>query len=107
MNIMLANVSERTRERGVRRSLGASRVDIVEQFLAEAVLLTGAGGAAGILLGVLASFAVSRFAGWPTANSGAALLSALLLAGTAGVSFGIYPAWQTANKNPVEALGHE
>ena len=107
MNIMLANVSERTREIGVRRSLGASRVDIVEQFLAEAVLLTGAGGAAGVLIGVLASFAVSRFAGWPTANSGVALLTALVLAGTAGVSFGIYPAWQAANKNPVEALRHE
>ncbi len=107
MNIMLANVSERTREIGVRRSLGASRVDIVQQFLAEAVLLTGAGGAAGILLGVLASFAVSRFAGWPIATSGAALLAALVLAGTTGVSFGIYPAWEAAKKNPVEALRHE
>ena len=107
MNIMLANVSERSREIGVRRSLGASRVDIVGQFLAEAVLLTGAGGAAGILLGVLASAAVSRFAGWPTATSGVAMLAALVLAGTTGVGFGIYPAWEAASKNPVEALRHE
>jgi putative ABC transport system permease protein len=107
MNIMLANVSERTREIGVRRSLGASRVDIVQQFLAEAVLLTGAGGGAGIVLGVLASFAVSRFAGWPTATSFMALLTALTLAATTGLSFGIYPAWQAAGKNPVEALRHE
>ena len=107
MNIMLANVSERTREIGIRRSLGASRVDIVEQFLAEAVLLTGAGGAAGILLGVVASFAVSRFAGWPTATSGATLLTALILAGTTGVGFGIFPAWEAASKNPVDALRHE
>ncbi|HEX9723385.1 MAG TPA: ABC transporter permease [Vicinamibacteria bacterium] len=107
MNIMLANVSERTREIGIRRSLGASRADIVRQFLAEAVLLTGAGGAVGTLLGVLASVAVSRYAGWATSTSALAVLTALALATVTGLGFGIYPAWQAASKNPVEALRHE
>ena len=107
MNIMLANVSERTREVGVRRSLGASRADVVQQFLCEAILLTGAGGAVGVVLGVLGSLAVSRFAGWATATSPAAILMALALATTTGLGFGIYPAWQAASKNPLEALRHE
>jgi putative ABC transport system permease protein len=107
MNIMLANVSERTREIGIRRALGASRADVVRQFLSEAVLLTGVGGAAGILLGVLASLAVARFAGWATSTSALALLAAFALATATGLSFGIYPAWQAASKNPVEALRHE
>ena len=107
MNIMLANVSERTREIGIRRALGASRADVVRQFLSEAVLLTGVGGAAGILLGVLASLAAARFAGWATSTSALALLTAFALATATGLSFGIYPAWQAASKNPVEALRHE
>jgi putative ABC transport system permease protein len=107
MNIMLANVSERTREIGVRRSLGASRSDIVQQFLAESLLLTAAGGAVGILLGVVAAEAVSRYAGWATASSLSAVLIALGLAVSTGLGFGLYPAWQAAGKNPVEALRHE
>ncbi len=107
MNIMLANVSERTREIGIRRSLGASRVNIVQQFLVEAILLTGAGGGTGIMLGTLASFGVFRYAGWPTALSLWAVLVALSLATSTGLAFGLYPAWQAAGKNPVEALRHE
>jgi putative ABC transport system permease protein len=107
MNIMLANVSERTREIGIRRSLGASRSDIVQQFVSEALLLTGAGGAVGIVLGILASFVVSYYAGWPTALSLWALATALTLAASTGLGFGLYPAWQAAGKNPVEALRHE
>lgn len=107
MNIMLANVSERTREIGIRRSLGASKADVLRQFVAEAVLLTGVGGVAGILLGMLASVGVSRFAGWATATSALALLAALALAALTGIGFGIYPAWQAASKSPVEALRHE
>jgi putative ABC transport system permease protein len=107
MNIMLANVSERTREIGVRRSLGATRSNVVQQFLAEAVLLTGAGGAVGIALGVVSSLAISSFAGWPTAVSSWAVLVALALACVTGLTFGIYPAWEAATKNPVEALRHE
>ncbi len=107
MNIMLANVSERTREIGVRRSLGATRSDVVQQFLSEAVLLTGVGGAVGIALGAVSSLAISRFAGWPTAVSPWAVLVASTLACVTGLTFGIYPAWEAATKNPVEALRHE
>jgi putative ABC transport system permease protein len=107
MNIMLANVTERIREIGVRRSLGASRRDIVHQFLMEALLLTGAGGVVGIVLGALASFAVSSYADWPTALSARAVGAAIGLALATGVGFGLYPAIQAAHKNPVEALRHE
>lgn len=107
MNIMLANVTERIREVGVRRSLGASRQDIVHQFLMEALLLTGAGGLVGIVLGAIASFAVSSYADWPTALSVRAVIAAMVLAVGTGVGFGLYPAIQAARKNPVEALRHE
>lgn len=107
MNIMMANVSERTREIGIRRSLGASRKDIVQQFLAEALLLTGGGGVAGVAVGIGASLVVSYYAGWPTAVSLWALVTALALAASTGIGFGLYPAWQAASRNPVEALRHE
>ncbi len=107
MNIMLANVTERIREVGVRRSLGASRDDIVQQFLMEALLLTGSGGLAGIALGAIASYAVSSYADWPTALSLRAVLTAMTLAAVTGIGFGIYPALKAAQQNPVEALRHE
>ena len=107
MNIMLANVTERIREVGVRRSLGASRNDIVQQFLMEALLLTGSGGLAGIALGAIASYAVSSYADWPTAVSLRAVLAAMTLAAVTGIGFGIYPALKAAQQNPVEALRHE
>ena len=107
MNIMLANVTERIREVGVRRSLGASRDDIVQQFLMEALLLTGSGGLAGIVVGAVAAYAVSSYADWPTALSFRAVLAAMLLAVVTGLGFGIYPALRAAQQNPVEALRHE
>ena len=107
MNIMLANVTERIREVGVRRSLGASRNDIVQQFLMEALLLTGSGGLAGIVLGAVAAYAVSSYADWPTAVSLRAVLAAMTLAVVTGIGFGIYPALKAAQQNPVEALRHE
>ena len=107
MNIMLANVTERIREIGIRRSLGANRADIVWQFLTEALMLTGMGGLLGVVLGAIGAIAVSSYASWPTALSFGAVLLALALAIGIGVSFGIYPAVQAAHQNPVEALRHE
>lgn len=107
MNIMLANVTERVREIGIRRSLGASERDITQQFLAEALVLTTVGGFAGILLGAVASFGISLYAGWPTALSLDALVYALGLAAFTGIGCGLYPAVSAARRSPVESLRHE
>jgi putative ABC transport system permease protein len=107
MNIMLANVTERVREIGIRRSLGASRDDITRQFLAEALLLTIVGGIAGIALGFALAFGISIYAGWPTAVSLRAIAAALVLAAATGIGFGLYPAMQAARSSPVEALRRE
>jgi putative ABC transport system permease protein len=107
MNIMLANVSERIREIGIRRSLGASREDITRQFLAEALLLTTVGGLVGIVLGFALALGISSYAGWPTAVSLRAIAAALVLASATGIGFGLYPAIQAARSSPVEALRRE
>jgi len=107
MNIMLANVSERIREIGIRRSLGASREDITRQFLAEALLLTTVGGLVGIVLGFALALGISSYAGWPTAVSLRAVVAALVLASATGIGFGLYPAIQAARSSPVEALRRE
>jgi putative ABC transport system permease protein len=107
MNIMLASVAERTPEVGVRRAVGATERDIVAQFLTESALLTVVGGAAGTLLGILGSFLIQRFAGWPTALSPVLLLAALLMALVVGIGFGLYPAREAARLPPMEALRHE
>jgi putative ABC transport system permease protein len=107
MNIMLANVTERIREIGIRRSLGASRDDITRQFLSEALLLTTVGGVAGILLGFVLALGISSYAGWPTAVSLRAIAAALALAAATGIGFGLYPAMQAARSSPVDALRRE
>jgi putative ABC transport system permease protein len=104
---MLANVSERVREIGIRRSLGASRDDITRQFLAEALVLTSVGGIAGIALGFALALGISVYAGWPTAVSFRAIAAALALAAATGIGFGLYPAIQAARSSPVEALRRE
>jgi putative ABC transport system permease protein len=107
MNIMLASVTERTREIGIRRALGAKRQDIVTQFLIESVILSGTGGILGVLLGVALPFVVSHFAGMNTIVTFWSPLLAFMISGAVGVIFGIYPAFRAAQMDPVEALRHE
>ena len=107
MNIMLANVTERTREIGIRRALGAKQRDITTQFLIEAVLLSGAGGGIGVLLGVAIPFAVTAGTGMPTIITFASPLAAFVISALVGVIFGLYPALRAAKMDPVEALRHE
>jgi putative ABC transport system permease protein len=108
MNIMLMSVTERTREIGVRKAIGAKRRDIIRQFLTEAVALTGAGGALGVLLGVGISALIN--ATLPKLPSSVPPWAIFLGVGTSmsiGLFFGIYPAWKAAKLNPVEALRFE
>jgi putative ABC transport system permease protein len=104
MNIMLANVVERTREIGTRRALGARRKDILFQFLAESAALCCLGGAAGILLGAAGAWAIARAASWPTVVPLWAVVPAFFISAAVGVGFGTYPAWKAAALDPVEAL---
>jgi len=107
MNIMLASVTERTREIGIRRALGARRRDVITQFLVEAVILSGAGGIIGVTLGVVIPFLVSHFAGMKTIVTFWSPALAFMISGIVGVVFGIYPAFRAAAMDPVEALRHE
>ena len=107
MNIMLATVTERTREIGIRRALGARRADIVFQFLIETVLLSGSGGLIGVALGLGIPAVVSRFADMPTEVRLWAPTLAFSISLVIGVLFGIYPALRAARMDPVEALRHE
>ena len=107
MNIMLASVTERTREIGIRRALGARQADIVLQFLIETVLLAGAGGVLGVVLGITIPIAVQHFAGVTTVVKFWSPALAFLISVITGIAFGIYPARRAAMMNPVEALRHE
>ena len=107
MNIMLASVSERTREIGVRRALGAKKSDIIAQFLTETVLLTLMGGILGITLGIIIPYSVTKFAGMPTIVTMSSLIMAFGISAAVGIIFGLYPAWRAANMDPIESLRHE
>jgi putative ABC transport system permease protein len=107
MNIMLVSVTERTREIGLRMAVGARAGDILKQFLAEAVALCLAGGAAGILLGHGGSQLVRIFLRWPVATSPAAIASAVIVSAAVGIVFGYYPAWKASRLDPIEALRYE
>ena len=107
MNIMLASVTERTREIGIRRALGARRRDIVSQFLVETVLLSAAGGILGVALGLLIPLIVTHAAGLPTIIAFWSPMLAFSISAFVGVVFGLYPALRAANMDPVEALRHE
>ncbi|MHC4203622.1 MAG: ABC transporter permease [Planctomycetota bacterium] len=107
MNIMLATVSERTREIGIRRALGAKKRDIIIQFLSETLMLTFLGGVLGISLGSLIPFLVTYFGKMPTVITGVSLVLAFGISGAIGIIFGIYPAYRAANMDPIESLRHE
>lgn len=107
MNIMLASVSERTREIGIRRALGARRADILFQFLVECVILSAGGGAIGMLLGAAIPSAVTSFSGMPTVLTPGPFILAFVVSAVIGVVFGIYPARRAAIMDPIEALRHE
>jgi len=107
MNIMLATVTERTREIGVRRALGAKRRDITLQFLVETVVLAVGGGLVGVSVGILTPFIVSHLTEMKTIVTVWSVLAAFGISGAVGVIFGLYPATAAAKLDPIEALRHE
>jgi putative ABC transport system permease protein len=104
MNIMLANVLERRREVGLKRALGARRRDVVEQFLAEALVIAVSGALLGLVLGAVAAYSIAALAGWSVAWSPVSLLLAVLACVAVGLGFGVYPARQAAALDPIAAL---
>jgi len=107
MNIMLATVSERTREIGIRRALGARKIDIIRQFLAETLLLTFLGGILGMVIGLVIPYMVQYFTKMPTAITPNSLFLAFGISAIVGIAFGLYPAYRAANMDPIESLRHE
>jgi len=107
MNIMLATVSERTREIGIRRALGAKKRDIIFQFLSETLILTLSGGILGIILGSLIPFFVTHFGQMRTVITTSSLVLAFGISAGVGIIFGLYPAYRAANMDPIESLRHE
>jgi ABC-type antimicrobial peptide transport system permease subunit len=107
MNIMLVSVTERTREIGLRMSVGARARDILRQFLVEAVALCLAGGAIGILLGCGGSYLVTSLLRWPTETSITAIMLSVIVSASVGIIFGFYPAWKASRLDPIEALRYE
>jgi macrolide transport system ATP-binding/permease protein len=107
MNIMLVSVTERTREVGLRKAVGARRADILWQFLVEAVVVSATGGVAGIVLGWAITLVLSTLAGWSASVTLGSVLLAFLFSAGIGVAFGIYPARKAARLNPIVALRYE
>lgn len=107
MNIMLVSVTERTKEIGLRKAVGAKRADILWQFLIESLVLSLSGGFIGIAFGIGGSRLISHFAHWRTLVSPFSIILAFVFAAAVGIAFGVYPAWKAAKLNPIEALRYE
>jgi putative ABC transport system permease protein len=107
MNIMLVSVTERTREIGLRRAVGARRRDILSQFLVEAVFVSLAGGLIGIAVGIVGSYSIAYVFQWSVLVSWSAILPAFFFAAAVGIFFGYYPARKASRLKPIEALRYE
>jgi putative ABC transport system permease protein len=107
MNIMFASVMERIKEIGTRMAIGAKKKDIVVQFLSEAVLISVSGGLIGVIVGVIASWLITKFSGILTIMSFTSVLVSFLVSATVGIVFGYSPAKRASEKDPIESLRYE
>ncbi|PYT03928.1 MAG: hypothetical protein DMF65_03165 [Acidobacteria bacterium] len=107
MNIMLVSVTERTKEIGVRKAVGATRANILWQFLVEAVVLTALGGVAGLAVGEAASLLMNKYSPLPAFVPLWAILVGIGISASVGIVFGLWPAWKAARLDPIEALRYE
>ena len=104
---MAYNVAMRTKEIGLRMAVGAKGIDILLQFLVEAILISLTGGVIGVVVGITASNLVSYFLSWPTLVSDSSILLSFMVCGVTGVFFGYYPARNASRLDPIEALHYE
>jgi putative ABC transport system permease protein len=107
MNVMLLSVTERTREIGIRRAVGARARDVRSQFVIEAIALSLAGGIIGVIVGLVSARALSQYLRWSTTISPSAVLLSVGVAAAVGIFFGWYPAKQAAGLDPIQSLRYE
>jgi putative ABC transport system permease protein len=107
MNIMLVTVTERTREIGLRKALGAKKKTIITQFLLEAIIITGMGGIFGMIFGIVVSYIISAIIKIPFVLSLSSVALAIIVSGGIGIIFGWYPARKASDLQPIEALRYE
>ncbi|MEP6903173.1 MAG: ABC transporter permease [Actinomycetota bacterium] len=107
MNIMLVSVTERTKEIGIRKAVGATKISILSQFLIEAAILTGIGGVIGLIIGEGLSFLINTYSPLPAFIPVWAIIVGLIVSAGIGIIFGLYPAWKASKLNPIDALRYE